>query len=529
MLNEDTHLEFEIRGVDAELRTVSGIAMPYNDASEGVAGYTEMFQRGAFADAEVGTPVYYNHDWFDREAKKENTSVTPIGSITEIREEDDGLHIVASLASTAKAQEIYTLVREGHLKSFSAGFQALKSTTVDGVVVRTKALLKEVSILPKGAYRKAAVAEVRAAESNNTKENEIMSNDTENSEVVELREAVNDLERKVAMGFSVNETPEVAPQFRSGGDFLKALYNRDEQTMTQLRAYTGMTTADTIVKDSWQGRALDVVEKERVLTNLFSKSPLSKPVKRVEFPKRKPVAVTGTVELQGHPTATTTSIEGADLVNIRIDIEEDFATVNTYGAWSEVTRQTIEMGDVAFLDALLMVQAQEYAARTEKVVRDALAAATGTGTVTLTADNAQSWIRLILAARRSVKTNGRTQAAFALVGGDVYDRLATLVDTTGRPLFDLNGDGSNTVGSVGLVGQTGALAGLPLVLDDAAAANSFIVAGTNALTSYEVTGSPVRLQDENIINLTKAFSLYGYFGVGVGNPSAIVKADVDLV
>jgi hypothetical protein len=44
--------------------------------------------------------------------------------------------------------------------------------------------------------------------------------------------------------------------------------------------------------------------------------------------------------------------------------------------------------------------------------------------------------------------------------------------------------------------------------------------------SWENAGAPLRLEDENIINLSKDFSLYGYMAVGVTNALGLVKPTI---
>jgi hypothetical protein len=99
--------------------------------------------------------------------------------------------------------------------------------------------------------------------------------------------------------------------------------------------------------------------------------------------------------------------------------------------------------------------------------------------------------------------------------------MSTIVDTTGRPLFDVNGDGANTVGNVSVVRVAGSVAGFPVVVIPTLAANSMYVVSSDALIVRE--DAVKSLQDENIRNLTKEFSIYGYMAVEVANPIAIVK------
>jgi len=60
--------------------------------------------------------LLYNHKWAD----------PPIGSNPEVWTDDKGLFAKQSYASTPFAQDIYTLVREKHLRTFSIGFVSVQ-------------------------------------------------------------------------------------------------------------------------------------------------------------------------------------------------------------------------------------------------------------------------------------------------------------------------------------------------------------------------------------------------------------------
>lgn len=55
-----------------------------------------------------------------------------VGTIVEAKEDDRGLWIKASLASTATAQDVRTLVQEGHVEGLSIGFEMLRWEIVRG-------------------------------------------------------------------------------------------------------------------------------------------------------------------------------------------------------------------------------------------------------------------------------------------------------------------------------------------------------------------------------------------------------------
>jgi hypothetical protein len=107
-----------------------------------------------------------------------------------------------------------------------------------------------------------------------------------------------------------------------------------------------------------------------------------------------------------------------------------------------------------------------------------------------------------------IDANGEGAAAeFVIVSGDVAEAAASVLDTNGGQIF------------------TGGIAGLPIKVDDGLSAKSFYVASSDAITTWE-NSAPIRLDDENVVNLSKVFSIYGYMAVGVTNANGLVKATV---
>lgn len=140
-------------------RTVHGIAVPYGqvaEVSDGGPSYRERFEYGAFrrSIAERGHKVrlFGNHQ----------TRQFPVGRAVELREERDGLHAAFEIVATRDGDDALELVRSGTVDSFSVGFTDVRHQTVAGVVVRTEASLREVSLTAMPAYSGALVQGVRS-------------------------------------------------------------------------------------------------------------------------------------------------------------------------------------------------------------------------------------------------------------------------------------------------------------------------------------------------------------------------------
>ena len=494
--------DFEIREFNEETRTIKGLAVPYDETID-LGGFSERFERGAF-----GTPtdvkLFYSHS-------------EPIGRVTRGEDTDEGYEIEAVISKTARGDEVYTLLRDGVLNKFSVGFLPDKDRKDGKTIVRESVHLKEVSVVAFPAYSGASVTQVRDADSIEDKENEMTESTVNAAEVADLRESVEDLERRFAVAMTAKNEG-TGSSFTHAGEFLKALARNDEKAQMEIRDFG--TTADAdVTRPGWVNERMRLALEKRPTINAFSKSPLPASGNSVEYPYVK--TVSGTVTQQAN--------EGDNLSYMEVALDTATAPVKTYGGYSSLSRQAIERSDLAYLETVLEYQVNQYAKATEKAVRDALVGATGTNTATLAADTAEGWIDLVVDSAAAIEDNSLGLGAeFVLVSGDVFKRIAHMVDDTGRPLFAISGQSVNSLGSSNLLTPSANIGGLPVIVNRALSANTVWVASSGAVKTWESSGAPFRLQDENIINLTKDFALYGYLAVGVLNAKGLVKVDADL-
>lgn len=165
-LTRDFIADIEIRS-DGTGRTVHGILVPYSQVarvSDGGAPYEEAFAPGAFArDLAAragdfrGVKFLYQHD-----------SREPIGRAMELREDDAGLYGAFRVSNTHRGDEALELLRDGVLDSFSIGFRPVEHEQRNRVTWRTRAALRETSLVTFPAYAGAMVAGVRALDDDET-------------------------------------------------------------------------------------------------------------------------------------------------------------------------------------------------------------------------------------------------------------------------------------------------------------------------------------------------------------------------
>lgn len=141
----------------SEGRTVFGTVVPYGrvaTVNDGAGPYREMFAPGSFARSIAQradkVKLLTNHDG----------AKLPVGRATLLEERDGGLY--GEFLVSRNAAHLLNDVTDGIVDSFSVGFRGIAAKKVDGVVVRTEAALREVSLVGFPAYEDALIGGVRS-------------------------------------------------------------------------------------------------------------------------------------------------------------------------------------------------------------------------------------------------------------------------------------------------------------------------------------------------------------------------------
>ena len=486
---------FEIRATDAELRTVEGLAVPYNDTIDIGGGWSERFEKGAI-DLTANVKLFRDHNDI-------------IGVVTEMTESDEGLMIKAKISETVLGNETLNLVKDGAIRSFSVGFIPVVDEKKDKTIIRKKVNLKEVSLVAFPAYDKAEVLSVREE----TNQEEIsMENTTPDytSAIEEVRNHAEELERRLDVIASDKTAATSAPQFRSYGEYIKAVASGDVDAH---REFTGPTTADTIMKNAWVTDVIQVLNAGRPTWAALSSAGLPADGNNVEYP----------VRVTNNTDVTEQAAEGDTLAYGSIEITSATSPIKTFGGYTNMSRQLVERSSVNYVDAAFRAMVAKYAAVTNAAARAHLGTATGFNTSSVAGWDADLILEML--ADSAVKVNGDTGKAleFILCSADVFKAIAKTTDASDRPLLSNAGATVNTYGSINPVGLTGSILGLPLVLDPSLANGSLFVGNSSAVTTFESAGAPLRLTDADITNLTNTMSVYGYAAIASLDPAAMVK------
>lgn len=503
-IRELTVADFELREESDGKRLLRGIAAPWNEVIS-IGDYKESFERGAFGEF-ASTPLFYGHA---------HDSV-PVGVVTRGDDTDKGYEIEAQLLDTPRGNEVYEACKSGALKAFSVGFSPVEHRSEKNVTVRTKVKLREVSVVPFPAYAGSQFSEVRSDVQNNERSD--MSDFATDADLTEVRNSVEDLTRKVStIETRGSGSATASSKFISMGAFVKGLADgtaKREDAQILVRAFTGATTTDANVQVPFVNKAIQLIAQNRNVLELFAKVPLPATGNSFEYPTLS--SKSGSVAVQ--------AAEGDDLTYNEVILTDAAVPVKTYGGYSSLSRQAIERSTVAYLEVVLRNLQLEYAKATNSAVRAALVAGTYSNTHTIAfADKGKgaAWTDTVIDANDQIVADTGLNADVWIVPSAYFRALAGIVDTTGRPVFVVNGDGSNTFGNVDIRGLNANVAGVRVVSDPSLTGDASYIVSREALIVAEDASK--FLQDENIINLTKDFSIYGYLAVAIANSLAVTK------
>lgn len=514
---ETREFAFRAESIDTDRREIIGRAVPYNEDANIAGIFIERFAPGSVQDSDDAR-LFWRH-------------VEPIGRLAASEDSDGGWEIRARISATSLGNDALILARDGVVAHLSVGFEAGGEYEVEEreddipIITRTKVRVREVSLVPFPAYAGAEITEVRH-ESPIPKETPVMPETATPEDVLEVRESIEDLERRFS-AFTIERPVEPVLDLRSAGEVLKAIAAGDESTIKSYndmieRAYTGGTTALAPIKDSWVGDLTRLFDSSSgVLSQIFAEDTLPATGMNIEYAQLKSNNMKFDEQVN----------EGDNLQYGKVELETKTAPVKTFGGYTQLSRQVIERSTLPVLNRHMEALALAAGARQKVIVRaafktlhDSRLAAAGVPVIlgaTLAEATWLHWKDAIISG--AIKFDGESLTIDDLVVSvSVFRRLGDYLGNDGRPLLvtDDNGSGVNTVGTLNLPGLTGALSGIRVVCDPGLTGDVADFVNGRAIRAYK---SPtVSLQDENIINLSKDFSLYRYVAVAPEIPAGVV-------
>lgn len=495
--------------------TLEGVAVPFNQRYALFSDYAEVID----PDCDFGTR---------KTVKVSREHGDLIGKLTDMRSEADGLHVVAKLADTESGREAAELVREGVYDGFSIGFRPVENRVIDsddGVteVHRRKVDLFEVAVTGIPAYPAAEITGQRSqtTTTNNESEAPSMGNDNEQRDVNERLEAFGEelrgIKATVAAGIQTTAPAELGGEFRTAGDYLKALSderNADHAAAIDLMRQTRdqIVTGDTGNTVAWIADDLRLIEQRRKVTNILTRDTLPATGMSMEY----------NVVSEDTTAAAKQTAEGAALTFGKVKFGTKTADISTYGGYTTLSRQVIDRSTTPMLNTALKALNNAYAKATENAVRTYLYdliksqrdAAQNPNNITapaaLNTMTPDQWAGLILDAAEVMDDRNAAMTRLG-VSKDVALSLIKLKDS-GNRFMDISGKGGDTIGAFDLTGVVGDLMRVPVYLLPKAPDGTAAFIDPTAVTVWE-SGGPTQLSNTDPVNIVDNYSVYGYMAV----------------
>lgn len=515
-----TGLQLRDAGESGDGMTLEGVAVPFNQRYALWCDYAEIID----PDCDFGDR---------RTVKVSREHGELIGKLTDMRREADGLHVVAKLADTEGGREAAELVREGVYDGFSIGFRPVENRIIasdDGVteVHRRKVDLFEVAVTGIPAYPAAEITGQRTQTTTTTNkgmEAPVMGDNTNNEQrdnaVNERLEAFGEelrgIKATVAAGFNAGKPAEMGGEFRTAGDYLKALSDERDANHTAAidlmrQTRDQIVTGDTGNTVAWIADDLRLIEQRRKVTNILTRDTLPATGMSMEY----------NVVSEDATVVDKQAAEGAALKFGKVKFGTKTADINTYGGYTKLSRQVIDRSTTPMLNTALRALNNAYAKATENAVRTYLYdliksqrdATQNPNNITapaaLNAMTPDQWAGLILDAAEVMDDRNAAMTRLG-VSKDVALALIKLKDSGDR-FMDISGKGSDTIGAFDLTGVVGDLMRVPVYLLPKAPTGTAAFIDPAAVTVWE-SGGPTQLSNTDPVNIVDNYSVYGYMAV----------------
>lgn len=511
-----TGLQLRDAGESGDGMTLEGVAVPFNQRYALWCDYAEIID----PDCDFGDR---------RTVKVSREHGELIGKLTDMRREADGLHVVAKLADTEGGREAAELVREGVYDGFSIGFRPVENRVIDsddGVTeVHRRAIdLFEVAVTGIPAYPAAEITGQRTQTTTTTNkgmEAPSMGNDNEQRDVNDRLEAFGEelrgIKATVAAGIQTTAPAETGGEFRTAGDYLKALSDERDANHTAAidlmrQTRDQIVTGDTGNTVAWIADDLRLIEQRRKVTNILTRDTLPATGMSMEY----------NVVSEDTTAVAKQASEGAALTFGKVKFGTKTADINTYGGYTTLSRQTIERSTTPMLNTALKALNNAYAKATENAVRTYLYdliksqrdATQNPNNITapaaLNAMTPDQWAGLILDAAEVMDDRNAAMTRLG-VSKDVALALIKLKDS-GNRFMDISGKGGDTIGAFDLTGVVGDLMRVPVYMLPKAPTGTAAFIDPTAVTVWE-SGGPTQLSNTDPVNIVDNYSVYGYMAV----------------
>lgn len=358
-----------------------------------------------------------------------------------------------------------------------------------------RALTEQLTAKTAGAERLAEIQRsVNAA-------NEALSVPT-GTKTIERTRATSEVARTLSYGEFISKQAKGELSSEEAGEVERAM---------SFRALADATTSNVpgILPDAWLRDIVDFIGVSRPFISAFDQKPLPDSGMTINYPR-----------VTAKPAVAAQATEKTEVASSATTISNNTASLATYGGGEDISIQTIERTDPGYLAIVMELYAEEMAVQTDQAaIADALAAITNEVTISAAAGAAGFMADIAGAAKAVLAARLGAPDSF-VVGLDVWEFLAGMVDSEGRPIFPHTAP-MNPVGSTTITSDATNVRGLNLVVDPNMAADTGVFGQSRAFSSFL---GPVRSMASDVPSLLgRDYAVFQYAAFACRRPDALVE------
>ena len=481
---------------EAPKRQIAGVAVPWNVEAVVSDGTRTKFLPGSIPTDGPKPKLALDHD---------------LGKIAGIVEalEDTGeeLRFTAKVASTTLGDDTLELAAIGAYDQVSVGVEATDFEWQGQTLVVKAATLRELSLVPYGAYGERAYISSVAASAPD--EEPTPTTPTEGESEVESTPEVVEAAAPAVVPTVIHAAPKKAREI-SAAEYISAVATGNSKILEAVAAEGVVADIPGVVPENLVGGVWDSLNDRRPLVTALGT--LAMPQAGETFYRRKIVA---------HTDVDVQAAEFDELASAKLEIDRVQVDKKTLGGYVDLSNQSIDFADVNMVALTLQDLGRVYAKKTEAEACAALiTGATVDDTITDWADGDEILDKLFDASA-TIDAAIDELPTHILMGADRWALLGKAKLANGDRLFTQVGP-SNVAGTISPSSFVVTGLGLTVVVSNKFAADSFVVgAPSMGIELYEDRRGALRV--EQPATLSTRLAWYGYFAAKVLEAGAFVK------
>jgi HK97 family phage prohead protease len=505
---------------DTPSRTITGVAVPYDEVATVSDGTQVRFEQGALPTDGKAPKLFMYHD-----------SSQPVGLVTERVDTAEGMMFSARISATVAGDEALTLALDGVLDSVSVGVNPTRFSYDDeGTMIVTEAEWLELSLVPIPAFAGAIIENVLASaqepdtEPTSEQVEETKVESVQPEAVVEAATPTAPIPAQAKRKFALPTPGEYMAAMHIGGTTFANVSAAAREYMLSNQSALQAAAGDVLTSDT--PGLLPVP----VLGPVFDDLNYIRPVVAAVGARAMPDG--GQSKTWIRPTWTThTSVasQSGELVATSATtpvIASNVVTKTTLAGQVTLSVQDIDFTSPAALEIILRDLAGQYMLQSDNVAADAIVAgATASGaTWDVTAEDPSTLISSIYTSAYNILLDTNFLPDHIFVAPGVWQALGAQLDADKRPVFPYVGAaglmGVNAMGSANItVANTFNPFGLNLVADRNFAAGTMVVARGQAIEFYEQVRGIMSVEVPSTLGRT--FSYYGYVSTFIADSTQV--------